>query len=766
MKLEKIPLITLKGHVIFPYTKLNFEVTDIKEIQAIEEMYQSDDRIFIAAQKISDSKDPMDDEVYVVGTICKINSIVKNAPASLRVIVTGEQKATALDFHDQLPFSVVTVEILEDKQPNAQSEEVTTLMSLASISFESYVRHLNIKIDSLSNIKSCTDINELSYKMISVVKTNIPNKQKLLEDTDPINRLRTCIMVIQSELEKLLVQRELQLNVKKNVDKTQRDYYLREHLKVIKEQLGETDQSDADDYESRILTLNTSDEIKEKLNKEVSKLKRMPASSQESNIVREYLEVVLSLPWSDKTEENTDLKNAQTILNEDHYALDKVKDRILEFLAVKHKTSGLSAPILCLVGPPGVGKTSIAKSIAKALNRQYVRLSLGGLHDESEIRGHRKTYLGAMPGRIISALRTSKKDNPLILLDEIDKIGQGHRGDPASALLEILDKEQSTTFRDNYVEIPYDISDVMFMCTANSLEQIPYALRDRLDIIQLYSYTYEEKKQIASKYLISKQKTLHGLSDEEMTLTDDALSEVIHYYTREAGVRQLERTIASLCRKVVKEILEQEITAVTVDSKKVTDYLGRRKFRLKSNNETPEVGVVTGLAWTSVGGDTLSIEVNKATGKGNLKLTGNIGKVMDESATAAYSFIRSNSKALGIDEHFYKKIDLHIHIPEGATPKDGPSAGITMATAMISTLSDKPVRPDVAMTGEITIRGKVLPIGGLKEKVIAAKSIGIKKVLLPIDNEGELSEVDEYIKEGLEFVLVDSIHEVLEHTLV
>ena len=768
MNLDHIPLIALQGQILFPQTKISFEVSDPEEVAAVQHMNRTSQYIFIAVKKDNPTNDPIHDDIFRTGTLGVIEHLLPSSKGGIKVLVRGERKARVREFIASAPFTEVSLDLVPDEAISSSAQDIDALLKLCHLCFENYARHLNLKTPDLAIIKDTSDFEHVAYLIMANIHTQITNKQHLLEDSHPLSRMRRCVSTIQLELERLVVQKELQLNVKKSVDKTQRDYYLREHMKVIKEQLGEGDNTEPDEYAEKIDSLNASDEVKERLYKELSKLKRATPASQEANVVREYLEVALGLPWGEKTEENTDITNAQLILDEDHYGLDKVKERILEFLAVRHKTQGLSAPILCLVGPPGVGKTSIAKSIAKSLNRQYIRLSLGGLHDESELRGHRKTYLGAMPGRIIGALRTTKKDNPLILLDEIDKLDRGHRGDPASALLEILDKEQSTTFRDNYVELPYDISDVMFVCTANSLDRIPYALRDRLDIIQLFSYTFEEKKQISLKYLIAKQKKAHGLNSKDMWVTEDALTELIHYYTKEAGVRQLERNIAALCRKAVKEIIDSgnPDLVITIDAPKVGEYLGRRKFRLKCPNEAPEVGIVTGLAWTAVGGDTLSIEVNKAVGKGRFKLTGNVGKVMDESATAAYSFIRSNYDKLGIDQDFYKNTDLHIHIPEGATPKDGPSAGITMATAMISSLSDKPASAHVAMTGEITIRGKVLPIGGVKEKVLAAKAAGITKVLLPSDNEGELSEIDDYIKEGLDFVLVTDIHEVLAHTLV
>ena len=762
-----LPLIKLKGSVLFPKTRSAYDVERIPAVIAMEDPSKIGSLVFVSTQQ-EESKEKVDD-VYKTGTVATIEKIIRLDDARSRVILTGLERGFITFFHNNPPFYDVEFENFKDEEVSINQEELHSLLGLARTSFESYIRHLNIRTDDLNFVKTSEDISIISYKIASnVLTTDIQSKQIILEETNPVVRLRRIVILIQQELEKLIVQREVLVNVRSNVDKHQKEYYLREHLKVIKEQLGEKEPTnDFDNYEARILRLNASEDVKERLTKEFLKLKRIPGTSQEASVVREYLDLVLDLPWGSKTEENDNLKNSEAVLEQDHYGLTKVKERIVEFLAVRNKTKGLNAPILCLVGPPGVGKTSIAKSIAKSLNREYVRISLGGLHDESEIRGHRKTYLGAMPGRVIGAIRQSKKDNPMILFDELDKIGISHRGDPASALLEVLDKEQNKTFRDNYVEVPYDISDVMFVCTANTLDGIPPALRDRLDIIQLSSYTFQEKKEIAKKYLIPKQMKEHALEENQLCITDKTLSDIINYYTKEAGVRQLERQIETLCRKTVKKTIDDEnIDNITIDTSELKDYLGKKKFRLRKAGEEAEVGIVNGLAYTAFGGDTLSIEVNKARGKGSLKLTGNVGKVMDESATAAFSFIRSNCESLGIDHDFYRKIDMHIHIPEGAIPKDGPSAGVTMATAMVSTLSERPVKSDVAMTGEITIRGKVLPIGGLKEKVLAAKAAGIKTVILPVDNESDLSEIEDYAKEGLDFVLATNIHQVLEHALV
>ena len=767
MNQDKLPLIKLNGSVLFPETLGIYEVERSAAVIALENPDKQGSLVFVATQ--TQHTVASGENVYHIGTVARIENVVRLSATQAKLQLVGLQRGVITDFEHRPPVLVVGYNALPDDEVALNQADFDASLQLARTSFESYIRHMGKISPDLGFVKNSQDLGAISYKMMGgIVSTDVLSKQRVLEESNPVSRLRLAVIMIQKELEKLLVQKEVMTNVRSNVEKHQKEYYLREHMKVIKEQLGEQENDpEPDEYAARIHDLSAGEEVKDKLNKELAKLKRISPTSQESSVVREYLDLVLDLPWGTKTTENTDLANSELVLEEDHYGLTKVKERIVEFLAVRHKTQGLNAPILCLVGPPGVGKTSIAKSIAKALNREYVRISLGGLHDESEIRGHRKTYLGSMPGRVIGALRQAKKDNPMILFDELDKISTSHRGDPASALLEVLDKEQNKTFRDNYLEVPYDISDAMFVCTANTLEGIPAALRDRLDIIQLSSYTFQEKKEIAKKYLLPKQMKDHALTDGQLTLTEPALEAIINYYTKEAGVRQLERQIETLCRKTVrKSVGFGEEFALTVDQTCLDEYLGKPKYRLRKTTDHAEVGIVNGLAYTAFGGDTLSIEVNKARGKGGLKLTGNVGKVMDESATAAYSYIRSNCEALGVDHDFYRKLDLHIHIPEGAIPKDGPSAGITMTTAMVSVLTDAPVRNDVGMTGEITIRGKVLPIGGLKEKVLAAKAAGIKTVILPADNESDLSEIEDYAKEGLDFVLATDISQVLTHALV
>ena len=608
-------------------------------------------------------------------------------------------------------------------------------------------------------------------RMADLIGSNIPLKpeqqQNLLEETNCEERLKKALGLLTYELDVLRMQRGLYEKVKISLDKGQRDYILREQLKAIQNELGDIENMDSDlsYYRSKIASGNYPEFVVEKINQELRRLAHAGNFTAESAVLRDYIERVLELPWKNKTKENNSLQHAEEILEKDHYGLTKVKERIIEFLAVQQNSSDLNAPIICLTGPPGVGKTSIAKSIARALNRKYVRMSLGGVRDESEIRGHRKTYIGAMPGRLIEAMRQAGTLNPLILLDEIDKLSSDFRGNPASALLEVLDGEQNNNFRDHYLELPFDLSDVLFICTANQVEGVPPALMDRLEIIQLFSYTDDEKLHIALDFLIPKQLKKHGLKKSQVRIQNEAIIQIIRLYTREAGVRQLERMIAAICRKAVKIFLTEERKSIGVKPDNLESFLGNKKYRPHTKNEQPEVGVCRGLAWTSVGGDTLSIEVNTMKGSGKFKLTGNIGKVMEESAHAAISYIRAQHEQLSIRKNFYKDTDIHIHIPEGATPKDGPSAGITMATAMVSALTETPISNQIAMTGEITIRGRVLPIGGLKEKILAAKSAGIMKVLLPWENESDLSEINQEVKDGLDLVLVKTMDEVLNQAL-
>ena len=615
-------------------------------------------------------------------------------------------------------------------------------------------------------VKEAEDVGQLCDVLGDKVVRAFDDKRKILEETDIYERTVVTIAFMEKEIERANVKNEIMNRARANMEEAQKEYFLREELKAINEELGDKSGvgEEINGYREKMKKLNMPQYAVDKLEKEFERLKRSQQGAQEGSIIRDYIDNVLSLPWGIYSKESKDLKKAERILNKDHYGLEKVKERIVEFLAVKAATDNINAPILCLVGPPGVGKTSIAKSMARALGREYVRMSLGGISDEAEIRGHRRTYLGAMPGRIIAAMRQAGASNPLILLDEIDKIGKDYKGDPAAAFLEVLDAEQNVNFRDNYLEMPYDLSKVLFICTANSLDTIPGPLRDRLEIVELSSYTAEEKQHIAEEFLIPKQLKANGLTKSQLRFKKDAVADMIESYTREAGVRSLERLVGAVCRKVVKERIHST-KLVTVTKKNITDYLGRRRFKPETINAKDEVGICRGLAWTSVGGCTLSVEVNILKGKGNFKITGNVGKVMEESYNAALSYIRANAEELGVDIDF-EHTDVHIHIPEGATPKDGPSAGITMATAMVSAMKKVPVRSDIAMTGEISIRGKVMPIGGLKEKVLAAKRAGVKKIIIPVENAPDLEEIPEYGKENIEFVLAEQMNDVLSNSLV
>ena len=615
-------------------------------------------------------------------------------------------------------------------------------------------------------VKEAEDVGQLCDVLGDKVVRAFDDKRKILEETDIYERTVVTIAFMEKEIERANVKNEIMNRARANMEEAQKEYFLREELKAINEELGDKSGvgEEINGYREKMKKLNMPQYAVDKLEKEFERLKRSQQGAQEGSVIRDYIDNVLSLPWGIYSKESKDLKKAERILNKDHYGLEKVKERIVEFLAVKAATDNINAPILCLVGPPGVGKTSIAKSMARALGREYVRMSLGGISDEAEIRGHRRTYLGAMPGRIIAAMRQAGASNPLILLDEIDKIGKDYKGDPAAAFLEVLDAEQNVNFRDNYLEMPYDLSKVLFICTANSLDTIPGPLRDRLEIVELSSYTAEEKQHIAEEFLIPKQLKANGLTKSQLRFKKDAVADMIESYTREAGVRSLERLVGAVCRKVVKERIHST-KLVTITKKNITDYLGRRRFKPETINAKNEVGICRGLAWTSVGGCTLSVEVNILKGKGNFKITGNVGKVMEESYNAALSYIRANAEELGVDIDF-EHTDVHIHIPEGATPKDGPSAGITMATAMVSAMKNVPVRSDIAMTGEISIRGKVMPIGGLKEKVLAAKRAGVKKIIIPVENAPDLEEIPEYGKENIEFVLAEQMNDVLSNSLV
>lgn len=766
----RLPLIPLRGITVFPNMVVSFAIGREKSMDALEHAMEQDETVFLVGQKDPKITDPLKKDLYDMGTISKVKQVLKLPGNITHIIVEGVKRAKMLHISEDETYSAADVLILDQDIEGKINQDLEALMRLAAENFDEYNK-INLKPggnDSIVNVLMATKPGQMADIIAAGLSLPPDQKQELLEMTDPVSRLKKTLDILYHEMTILKLKKQIDEKVKKRIDASQKEYYLREQLKVIQEELGDKDgiQADIQRFQTCLQDKKPPVAIVEAIQKEINRLSKIPASSPEFHILRNYIEYVLSLPWRETTKDKFEIKKAEKILNADHYGLEKVKERIIEFLAVRQNTNALHSPIICLVGPPGVGKTSIAKSIAKALNRNYVRMSLGGVKDEAEIRGHRRTYVGAMPGRIISAMKQAQTKNPLMLLDEVDKLSSSYNGDPASALLEVLDSEQNNTFRDHYLELPYDLSQVLFICTANSLDTIPSALRDRMEVISLSSYTSEEKKNIAIKHLYPKQLKLHGLKKSELKISSSAFDAMLNCYTREAGVRQLERVIGGICRKAVKKIVAKDSKTVSVTKDNIEEFLGPKMFRYDEIEKEPQIGIVRGLAWTQAGGDTLSIEVNIMNGTGKLELTGNMGNVMKESAKAAISYIRSCSELFFLDQDFYKEKDIHIHIPEGAVPKDGPSAGITMATAILSALTQCHVKNDVAMTGEITIRGHVLPIGGVKEKVLAAKRAGIKTILLPHYNERDLKELPENIKDGLEFIPVKEMKEVLAHAIV
>lgn len=764
----QIPLVALRGLAVFPNMILHFDVARQKSIQALEESMVSDQPIFLVAQKEANIEDPNSSDLYTVGTISNIKQILKLPNNTIRVLVEGYKRGKIINFKQEEPFFLVYI---EEEHFYQENEEVNNqaLLRLGSEIFEEYAKiNSRISSDTVNNIISLNNPGEMADAIASNIQLKLDAKQRVLSAFNEQDRLIMIIEMLKAEIEIMQVQKEILEKVKKKIDKSQREYYLREQLKIIQNELGDKDgiQGEVNEYKEKLEKINPPLEVRDKIEKELQRMLRIPSASAESVVVRNYIQWLLDLPWTKETIESRSIKKAEKILEDDHYGLEKVKTRILEFLSIREISPNVASPIICLVGPPGVGKTSIAHSIAKALNRKYVRISLGGVRDEAEIRGHRRTYVGALPGRIIQGFKQAKTKNPLMLLDEIDKMGHDFRGDPTSALLEVLDAEQNSSFVDHYIDIPFDLSNVLFLTTANTLDTIPRPLLDRMEIINISGYTEEEKFHIANNHLIVKQLEKHGMTKSQLRIDKKAIKDMIIYYTKEAGVRKLERTIGELCRKAAKEMIGESKKFIRITDSNLEKYLGKKKYRLTKIIDKAEIGIVRGLAWTPVGGDTLSIEVNIMKGTGKFELTGQLGDVMKESAKAAISFIRSRSEDFGIDSDFYKNRDIHIHIPEGAVPKDGPSAGITMATAMISALTNIPVRNDVAMTGEITLRGRVLPIGGLKEKVLAAKMAGIRKIILPIENEIDLNDIPESVKNSMEYVGVRSMNEVLFHALI
>lgn len=756
-----MPAVALRGLTILPGMIAHFDISRERSLRAVEEAMEQDQKIYLVTQRNVDSEDPTQEDLYQMGIVADIKQVVRLQNDVVRILVDGISRAALLGFTGNEKY--LEAEICYcDSNADSLPEDLREAMLLGVR--EAFHRYAAVVGKISKELIRQIDQYEDLEKLIDYVTNNLPVsyelKQQVLEAEDINDRYQVIVSLLLSQVEVISIKNELQKKVKVRVDKHQKEYVLREQLGVIREELGENADSEADEYEKKLSELDAPDYVKEKTKKEIKRFRNMSSSSSESTVERGYIETVLELPWNKMSVDNKDLDHAAQVLDDDHYGLKDVKERILEFLAVRNLTSKGESPIICLVGPPGTGKTSIARSIASALEKKYVRISLGGVRDEAEIRGHRKTYIGAMPGRIVNGLRQAGVSNPLMLLDEIDKVSSDYKGDTSAALLEVLDSEQNCRFRDHYIEMPVDLSEVLFIATANEVSGIPKPLLDRMELIEVSSYTENEKFHIAKEHLVEKQKSKNGIKKEQLTITDSALKDIIRLYTREAGVRSLERTIGKLCRKAAREIFKDSEAAVKVTKINLKTYLGNPKYSPEKKNDHAEVGIVRGLAWTSVGGVTLEVEVNVLPGKGELVLTGKLGDVMKESAQAALSYVRSISEGYGIDAEFYTKHDIHIHIPEGAVPKDGPSAGITMATAMLSAITDRAVRADVAMTGEITLRGRVLPIGGLKEKLLAAKVIGIKTVCIPKDNEKDLEEISKEITDGMEIVPVERFSQV------
>ncbi|SCN37184.1 Lon protease [Bacillus cereus] len=762
-----VPLLPLRGVLVYPTMVLHLDVGRDKSIQALEQAAMDENIIFLAMQKEMNIDDPKEDDIYSVGTVAKVKQMLKLPNGTLRVLVEGLHRAEVVEFIEeenvvQVSIKTVTEEVEDDLEEKA-------LMRTLLEHFEQYIKvSKKVSNETFATVADVEEPGRLADLIASHLPIKTKQKQEILEIVSVKERLHTLISIIQDEQELLSLEKKIGQKVKRSMERTQKEYFLREQMKAIQTELGDKEGKggEVEELREKIEQSGMPEETMKAALKELDRYEKLPVSSAESGVIRNYMDWLLALPWTEATEDMIDLAHSEEILNKDHYGLEKVKERVLEYLAVQKLTNSLKGPILCLVGPPGVGKTSLARSIATSLNRNFVRVSLGGVRDESEIRGHRRTYVGAMPGRIIQGMKKAKTVNPVFLLDEIDKMSNDFRGDPSAALLEVLDPEQNHNFSDHYIEEPYDLSKVMFVATANTLSSVPGPLLDRMEIISIAGYTELEKVHIAREHLLPKQLKEHGLRKGNLQVRDEALLEIIRYYTREAGVRTLERQIAKVCRKAAKIIVTAERKRIVVTEKNIVDLLGKHIFRYGQAEKTDQVGMATGLAYTAAGGDTLAIEVSVAPGKGKLILTGKLGDVMKESAQAAFSYIRSRAEELQIDPNFHEKNDIHIHVPEGAVPKDGPSAGITMATALISALTGIPVSKEVGMTGEITLRGRVLPIGGLKEKTLSAHRAGLTKIILPAENEKDLDDIPESVKENLTFVLASHLDEVLEHALV
>ncbi|MBR6352158.1 MAG: endopeptidase La [Firmicutes bacterium] len=766
---ETMPLIPLRGLTVFPGMVLHFDIGREKSILALERAMMLNQTVFLTSQKNADTDLPTEGDLYRVGTVARVKQMLKLPGDNIRVLVDGQYRAELTTLIQEVPFFLCSVTEVEDSGSDPGSADIIALKRAALGAFREYTeKHPKLSAEIMNTVSSIDEPGRLADIIASNLDLKTEDSQAVLEETDVAKRLDLVIELLLRENEIMQIEDKISHKVRTQIDKSQRDFYLREQMRAIQEELGDgaSNEDDIMAWREKLASLQLEPAVQKKIEKEIDRISHMPSNSPESSVSRNYIEWLLDLPWNDASEDDLDLKNAARILDEDHYGLEKVKDRILEYLAVKALAKDEKGPILCLVGPPGVGKTSIARSVARAVGREFVRMSLGGVRDEAEIRGHRRTYIGAIPGRIMTAIKECGKKNPVFLFDEVDKIGADFRGDPASALLEVLDPEQNKEFVDHYLEVPFDLSGVMFITTANTTDTIPGPLLDRMEVIRLSGYTEEEKLSIAKKYLVPKQIKASGLTSSQISINESALRGLINSYTRESGVRSLEKEIANICRKVARKVVEGEDCKHSVNASALEDLLGKKRFHYDKLLGKNEVGVTTGLAWTAVGGETLFIEVAVLPGTGQIVLTGQLGDVMQESARTAISVVRSRAKQFGIPEDFYKEKDIHIHIPEGATPKDGPSAGVTMCISVISALSGRPVRKDVAMTGEITLRGKILPIGGLKEKSLAAHRMGIVKVLVPEENKKDLDDIPETVKKDIEFVLIKKIEDAVREAVI